>query len=100
MKKLILIILLAVSACATLSAQKIYILAAGVSDYPGTVNDLRLPANDARAIYSLYRKYANAKGELLINNKANKQNILTKMRKGYSCILLFRTWQPGPLLRL
>ena len=78
MKKLLLAIALIFTACFTLSAQKIYIVAAGVSDYPGTVNDLGLPANDARSIYSLYRKYANAEGVILLNNKATRNNIITK----------------------
>jgi uncharacterized caspase-like protein len=78
MKKLFLLVILAVVTAASLDARKIYIIAAGVSDYPGTANDLTLPANDARSVYTLYRKYAGAEGVLLLNNKATKNNILTK----------------------
>ena len=31
-------------------AQKIYLVAAGISDYPGYDHDLRLPAKDAKKV--------------------------------------------------
>ena len=37
-------------------AQKIYLVAAGISDYPGNDHDLRLPAKDAKKVCWLYQK--------------------------------------------
>ncbi|MBO4264194.1 MAG: caspase family protein [Bacteroidales bacterium] len=65
---------------ATLHAQKIYLMAVGVSDYPGTENDLRLPVEDAKAICRLYKTNSRATIVLLTDNKATKTEILAKAR--------------------
>lgn len=67
-----------------LSGQSIYLVSAGVSDYPGYDNDLTLPAEDARAMHRLYRKNSSATSVLLTNSNATKGNILKAMRKAYS----------------
>lgn len=57
------------------AAQQIYLLSVGVADYPGTQMDLRLPAEDARAMYRLYRRNAAATAVLLTNQKATTAEI-------------------------
>lgn len=57
------------------AAQQIYLLSVGVADYPGTQMDLRLPAEDARAMYRLYRRNAAATAVLLTNQKATAAEI-------------------------
>lgn len=49
---------------------KIYLLSVGISDYPGTKNDLRLPHNDAATMQWLYKQNSQAKVCLLMNDKA------------------------------
>lgn len=43
---------------------KTYLVAVGVSDYPGTDKDLRLPANDAATIRYIYSKNSNVESVL------------------------------------
>ena len=62
---------------------KVYLVAVGISDYPGTENDLRLPADDANDIARLYRDNATVTYKTLLNSDATKQNILSSMRKLY-----------------
>ena len=64
-----------------MEARNIYVLSAGVSDYPGTANDLNLPANDAKAICRLYRTNSGAKVVLLTNSNATKAHILDEARR-------------------
>lgn len=61
-------------------AQNIYLLSAGVTDYPGADMDLLHPADDARAIHRLYKKNAKATSVLLTNRNANRNRILTSAR--------------------
>lgn len=49
---------------------KIYLLSVGISDYPGTRNDLRLPHNDAATMQWLYKENHHAKVCLLRNSRA------------------------------
>ena len=65
-------------------AQKIYLVAVGVADYPGEKNDLRLPAKDARTIKWLYEQNKHANSWLLTNEQATKANILAEMKNAYS----------------
>ena len=65
-------------------AQKIYLVAVGVADYPGTRNDLFLPAQDAEAMYGLYKQNANAVSVLLTNTNARKSRILSESRSLFS----------------
>lgn len=53
-----------------LYSQQVFVLAVGVSDYPGTRNDLRLPTNDATAIIDLYKNNSAATSKLLLNEDA------------------------------
>ena len=63
---------------------KIYLVAVGVSDYPGTANDLNLPAKDAQTIAWLYSKNAKVKYALLLDSDATQKRIKAAMKKVYS----------------
>jgi len=62
-------------------AQKIYLVAVGVADYPGEKNDLKLPAKDARTIKWLYEQNKHTESVLLTDSRATKSNILSEMRR-------------------
>ena len=64
-------------------AQNIYLVSAGISDYPGTDNDLILSAVDARAVNSLYKGNGKASTLLLTNTKATKDNIVAAMKQTF-----------------
>lgn len=85
MKQTVLLILAFV--CALLGVQraeaKIYLVAVGVSDYPGTANDLTLPANDAKTTAWLYSKNTKVKYSLLLNEQATQKRIKAAMKKVY-----------------
>lgn len=65
-------------------AQKVYLLAVGVADYPGERNDLRLPAKDAKKIAWIYEKNKSAETKLLTNSQATKANVLKEMSDIFS----------------
>ena len=62
---------------------KVFLVSVGITDYPGTQNDLNLPAKDAATIASLYTKNTNVEYCLLQNGKATIKNITAAMRKVY-----------------
>lgn len=62
---------------------KTYIVCAGIANYPGTANDLLLPANDARAVAELYNMRQGTEYYLLTNENATKANIITAMENLY-----------------
>ena len=39
------------------ATNKVHIVSVGISDYPGTGNDLTLPIKDADAMMKLYKRY-------------------------------------------
>ena len=63
---------------------KTYLVAVGVSDYPGTDKDLRLPANDAATIRYIYSKNSNVESVLLQNSAATKNVVLSKLQATFS----------------
>ena len=63
---------------------KTYLVAVGVSDYPGTDKDLRLPANDAATDQYIYSKNSNAESVLLTNSNATKSAVLSKLRSTFA----------------
>ena len=63
---------------------KTYLVAVGVSDYPGTDKDLRLPANDAATIRYIYSKNSNVESVLLQNSAATKNVVLSKLQVTFS----------------
>ncbi|MCF0196014.1 MAG: caspase family protein [Bacteroidaceae bacterium] len=70
----------ALSCVAIRATATTYLVAVGVSDYPGTANDLSLPANDAATIQFIYDKNSNAETVLLTNGKATKSAVLEALR--------------------
>ena len=60
---------------------KIYLLSVGISDYPGTQNDLRLPHNDAATMQWLYKENKHAKVCLLMNDKAKVATVKKALQK-------------------
>lgn len=62
---------------------KTYVVAVGISDYPGADKDLRLPANDAAVIQYIYSQNSNAETVLLTNCNAKKNTILSKLRSTF-----------------
>ena len=60
---------------------KIYLLSVGISDYPGTQNDLRLPHNDAATMQWLYKENKQAKVCLLMNDKAKVATVKKALQK-------------------
>ena len=60
---------------------KIYLLSVGISDYPGTKNDLRLPHNDAATMQWLYKQNSQAKVCLLMNDKAKVATVKKALQK-------------------
>lgn len=83
MKRLIILIITLCSLVPVTYARKVYLVAAGVSDYPGTSSDLALPAMDARAINRLYRKNSSAETILLTDENATTSKIKAAMRQLY-----------------
>lgn len=63
---------------------KVYLVAAGISDYPGTRNDLRLPANDAKTIAWLYSKNTAVEYTLLVNEQATLSAITSAMNRQFA----------------
>lgn len=61
---------IALAVCTLTCDAKTYLLSVGISDYPGTQNDLRLPHNDAATMQWLYKENKQAKVCLLMNDKA------------------------------
>ena len=60
---------------------KIYLLSVGISDYPGTENDLRLPHNDASTMQWLYKENKQAKVCLLMNEEAKVATVKIALKK-------------------
>ena len=60
---------------------KIYLLSVGISDYPGTRNDLRLPHNDAATMQWLYKENQQAKVCLLRNSNAKVATVKKALQK-------------------
>lgn len=78
LKSLLLSVLLL---CASLTAEaKIYLVSVGISDYPGTKNDLRLPHNDAATMQWLYNENKQAVTKLLMNDKATVASVKSAIR--------------------
>lgn len=63
-----------------LATNKVHLVSVGISDYPGTSNDLNLPANDARTMQWLYEKNTNAVTIILLNSAATRSAILNAIR--------------------
>ncbi|MCB6322875.1 caspase family protein, partial [Bacteroides thetaiotaomicron] len=62
-------------------AQNIYLVSVGIADYPGTENDLTLPAKDAETIQWIYQKNHKAETILLTDAQATRSNVLSSMTR-------------------
>lgn len=63
---------------------KTYIVCAGIADYPGARNDLRVSANDAVTIAHIFAKNNNAEGLYYTNQDATISNVLNGMNQVFS----------------
>lgn len=71
--------------CSTVVAHaKVYLVAVGISDYPGTLNDLKLPTNDAKTITSIYSKNVELQYCRLLDSEATTAKIVAAMNKVYA----------------
>lgn len=68
----------------TTARAKVYLVSVGITDYPGTSMDLTLPANDAETISWIYSKNTNVVKELLLNEQATLQNVISSMRRTFA----------------
>lgn len=69
---------------ALMAGAKTYIVCAGIADYPGTRNDLRVSANDARTIARIFDKNRHAEGVCCTNSEATRANVLGAMREVFA----------------
>ncbi len=65
---------ISITACA-----KVYLVSVGISDYPGTQNDLPLPMEDAKTVTWLYTQNADVEYRQLLNGQATRSNIISAM---------------------
>lgn len=63
---------------------KTYIFCAGIADYPGIQNDLRVSANDAVTIAHIFAKNNNAKGLYYTNQDATTTNVINGMNQVFA----------------
>ncbi len=66
------------------ASAKVYLVSAGISDYPGTANDLTLPANDAKTVSWLYRKNGEVEYKQLLDSEATVVHLLSAMRSVFA----------------
>ncbi len=78
----LLALLMALAVSSQLAA-KVYLVSVGITDYPGTSNDLNNTVRDAQSIAWVYSKRGDTESHLLLNGQATRQNILSKMRDAY-----------------
>ena len=84
-KNVIFVLLMLMLGLGSASAQqKIYIVSAGIADYPGSNMDLTLCANDAAVIKGVFEKNKRANVVLLQNSRATKSAILSAMRSQFA----------------
>lgn len=93
-RSFIAVVTLAFLLVVTAAQGKIYVVAAGIADYPGTDHDLVLPARDAETIVQLYKRNGNAVCYKLTDSKATTKNIVNVMnsvfaKAGASDIVVF-----------
>lgn len=65
--------------CCTHLQAKVYLVSAGIADYPGNKKDLRVSDNDAKTIAKLYDATKDATVSLLINEDATQASLLSTM---------------------
>ena len=83
-KNIVVLLVVILFGGSTILEAKVYLVSVGISDYPGTANDLRLPANDAKTITWLYSKNVKLQYCQLLNSKATIGKIEAAMNKVYA----------------
>lgn len=83
LKTLVVIVMLFLLTPVT-SFSKVFLVSVGIADYPGTVNDLKLCARDARTITALYSKNQDMTYCQLIDSEATREKIEKAMNKVYA----------------
>jgi uncharacterized caspase-like protein len=76
--------MLVLGLCPASAQKKIYIVATGIADYPGTSMDLSLCANDAATIKWVFEKNKKASTVLLTNSQVTKSAVLKALRQQFS----------------
>ena len=76
--------MLVLGLCPASAQKKIYIVATGIADYPGTSMDLNLCANDAATIKWVFEKNKKASTVLLTNSQVTKSAVLKALRQQFS----------------
>ena len=61
-----------------------YIVSVGIADYPGSRNDLRVSANDARTISGIFTKNGNATVDCFVNSDVTVKKVCTAMRNTFA----------------
>lgn len=62
----------------------VYLVSVGIADYPGTSNDLVLPAKDAKTITRLYSKNSGITYCQLLDDQATIANIISAIEQTFS----------------
>ena len=62
---------------------KIYLVCAGIADYPGTENDLRISDNDAKTIAKVFAVAKHASVNILVNKEATQSALLSTMHTAF-----------------
>ncbi len=62
--------------CWNAYSNNVFLVAIGISDYPGTANDLNLPVADARAMVDLYKTNRATSTRILLNANATREEII------------------------
>lgn len=81
---IIMLMMLVLGLVPTSAQKRIYIVSAGIADYPGNDMDLSLCANDAATIQLVFAKNKKANTILLKNSQATKAAILAALRKQFA----------------
>ncbi|MBQ8047088.1 MAG: caspase family protein [Prevotella sp.] len=70
-------------ACSVVLQAKSYVVCVGISDYPGTQNDLTLPVSDAKTIKGIFESNGDAKVEIVLDEQATRQHVIATMNDLY-----------------
>lgn len=83
MKRFVLIVFFCALFACRAESKNFYILSVGITDYPGTRNDLNLPVEDAKAVASLYKSCKMAQTVLLLDSDATTERIIREAESLY-----------------
>lgn len=79
----ILAIVLVSLICSQQVGAKTFAVCVGMSDYPGTVNDLRVSANDAKTMSNLFASNGNCRVSIVTNHKATMKRVCQLMESTF-----------------